>query len=169
MPPESTVRNWVTSDTDGFSKRYRDARVLLHDHWADEIVEIADDGSGDAWIDQHGRVHVNRDIVKRSELRVDTRKWLLSKLHPENYGDRVTAEHVGRGGGPIQHQHEHVVFYVPTPARAVAAEATVLDVSAMPLPTNGAQAVNSAEGKEPDGGRSDPDDNSLNSTGGDTR
>jgi len=30
------------------------------------------------------------------------RKWLMSKLAPKKYGDRLTNEHAGREGGPIQ-------------------------------------------------------------------
>ena len=32
---------------------------------------------------------VNSECVQRSKLRVDTRKWLLSKLHPDIYAERV--------------------------------------------------------------------------------
>ncbi len=48
---------------------------------ADALVDIADDVEG--WTDQ------------RSRLRVDTRKWLLSKALPKIYGDKLT--HVGEG------------------------------------------------------------------------
>ena len=34
--------------------------------------------------------------VQRDRLRVDTRKWLMSKLHPERYGDKTKLEHSGR-------------------------------------------------------------------------
>ena len=31
----------------------------------------------------------NQENVQRSKLRVDSRRWLLSKLKPERYGDRL--------------------------------------------------------------------------------
>ena len=34
--------------------------------------------------------------------RTDTRKWILSKLVPKKYGNRVTAEITGADGGPVQ-------------------------------------------------------------------
>jgi hypothetical protein len=33
---------------------------------------------------------------------VDTRKWLLSKIFPKKYGDKVSAEVSGPDGGPIR-------------------------------------------------------------------
>lgn len=80
---------------------------MLLEHWSDEVIDISDDGSND-WMERnHGEDKqstwtINGEHVQRSRLRVDTRKWLLSKLKPERYGDRV--EHSGPQGGPIQHQ-----------------------------------------------------------------
>lgn len=73
------------------------------DHWADEILRIADDGSGDTWTDGKGRQRTNHDVIRRSELRVDTRKFLMSKLHPEVYGDRSKVEVMGEGGGAVEY------------------------------------------------------------------
>ncbi|MBP9870404.1 MAG: hypothetical protein KBC53_02765, partial [Nitrosomonas sp.] len=41
----------------------------------------------DTYIDEDGHVIVNGDVVARSRLRVDSRKWLASKLIPRTYGD----------------------------------------------------------------------------------
>jgi hypothetical protein len=74
------------------------------EHWAEDIIEISDDGSRDyvATSDEDGAHRVDHDHVSRSRLRVDSRKWLLSKLAPKKYGDRVGLEHYGPGGGPIE-------------------------------------------------------------------
>ena len=53
---------------------------------ADELLDIAD-ADGD---------------THRDRLRVDTRKWILSKLVPKKYGTKVTAEITGADGGPVQ-------------------------------------------------------------------
>jgi hypothetical protein len=39
-------------------------------------------------------------MVDRSRLMVDTRKWLLSKMFPKKYGDRVATELSGPDDGP---------------------------------------------------------------------
>ncbi len=76
------MRLWAISDVKGFSARYARACELRAERWAEEIVTIADDGTGDEWVDEQGVKHTNNDKVQRSRLRVDTRKWLLSKLLP---------------------------------------------------------------------------------------
>ena len=88
MPPESTVRLWVLDNREGFAARYARARDLLLEHWADETIEIADDGSND-WMTRNEVDVANSDHISRSRLRVDQRKWLLSKLKPERYGDKL--------------------------------------------------------------------------------
>ena len=55
---------------------------------ADEILDIADDGQNDTYVDDEGREKVDFENVKRSILRVDTRKWYLSKLAAKRYGDK---------------------------------------------------------------------------------
>jgi hypothetical protein len=82
------------------------AREMQAEHFADEILEIADDGSND-WIErkrQDGSIEIvlDHEHVQRSRLRVDARKWLLSKLMPKQYGDKV--EVTGKDGGPLEHR-----------------------------------------------------------------
>jgi len=95
MPHESTVRKWAVEDREGFYTQYARAREAQTEYWADEIVAIADDSARDSWTDENGVERVDHDHISRSRLRVDTRKWLMSKLAPKKYGDRVTNEHTG--------------------------------------------------------------------------
>lgn len=75
MPALSAVSRWLNeADKQYFKGQYADARVAQACHLFDELKEIADDTTGD----------VNRD-----RLRVDTRKWYLSKLAPKIYGDKL--------------------------------------------------------------------------------
>jgi hypothetical protein len=39
--PESSVRQWVRDDRDGFAARYQAARALQVESWSDQIIEIA--------------------------------------------------------------------------------------------------------------------------------
>jgi hypothetical protein len=61
---------------------------------AEEMLEIADDAKND-WMerqdDEGGNIgwRLNGDHVQRSRLRIDTRKWLASKLKPKKYGDKL--------------------------------------------------------------------------------
>jgi len=89
MPSEPTVRRWALDDHDGFAAKYTRAREIGYLRLADEIVEISDEGKRDTWIDDAGIERVNHDVIARSRLRVDTRKWLLSKMLPKVYGDKL--------------------------------------------------------------------------------
>lgn len=101
MPAESTVRLWAVENREGFSAQYARARDAQADALAEQILEIADDGTNDTFINADGDEIVNHDHINRSRLRVDARKWFASKVAPKRYGDKVQNEHVGEGGGPI--------------------------------------------------------------------
>jgi hypothetical protein len=66
---------------------------LRAERMAEEILDIADDGSND-WIEreQDGRTVIvaDHEHIQRSKLRVDARKWLMAKMLPKKYGDRTT-------------------------------------------------------------------------------
>lgn len=92
MPDERTVRRWVLDDVGGFSPQYARAREMQAHALADELLEISDDGSND-WMERKDEKGVgwelNGEHIQRSRLRSDTRKWLLSKMLPKVYGDRL--------------------------------------------------------------------------------
>lgn len=97
MPPESTVRMWVMDDREGFAAQYTRAREIGYHAMADELLDIADDGTND-WMDRRsadgttGDAVLNGEHIQRSRARLDTRKWLLSKALPKLYGDKVEIE-----------------------------------------------------------------------------
>jgi hypothetical protein len=92
MPAESTVRLWALEDRDGFSAQYTRAREIGYHSMADELLEIADDAAND-WMERNGDDNegwqLNGEHVQRSRIRLDTRKWLLSKALPKVYGDKL--------------------------------------------------------------------------------
>lgn len=88
---DGAVRKWVMNDHKGFASRYAMARQLGFQRMADEIVEIADD-SADDYITVDGERRVNHDAINRSRLKVDTRKWMLAKVLPKIYGDKVAID-----------------------------------------------------------------------------
>ena len=106
MPAESTVRSWAIQPDHPISANYRASREIGYLKMADEMLEISDDGSNDWMERRHGDDKestwvVNGEHVQRSKLRVDTRKWILSKALPKIYGDKITAEHTGPDGAPL--------------------------------------------------------------------
>lgn len=101
MPGQRTVYQWL-NDKSEFQQQYARAREVQADRLAEEILEIADDGSRDTYKDDEGNICTDHEVVARSRLRVDSRKWLASKMAPKKYGDRLTQEIGGIGGGPIE-------------------------------------------------------------------
>lgn len=104
MPAKSTVFKWLTQNKD-FADQYARARETQADAIFDEILSIADDGLNDTYTDEEGNVRTNQDVIARSRLRVDARKWMAGKLRPKVYGDKQTLEHSGPDGGPIELTH----------------------------------------------------------------
>lgn len=100
-PDPSTVLRWV-SDNPAFAQQYAHARKIGYQLLADEIIEISDDSSGDI-IDTEQGPKVDAERVARSRLRVDSRKWMLSKMLPKVYGDKVAV--VGDPDEPVRHVH----------------------------------------------------------------
>lgn len=123
MPAISTVMLWrakdkaSTDDNDnpykGFSEQYEIAQEARFYYHADELLDIADDGTND-WmerVDKDGNEsgwQVNGEAIQRSRLRVDARKWMLSKLLPK-YADKVQQEVSGPNGGAVKTESTWVI------------------------------------------------------------
>jgi len=78
----STVFKWIT-DNKEFSDNYARAREAQADFLADEILEISEHTKED----QTPFTGIN--VIQRDKLRIDTRKWIASKLKPKKYGDKL--------------------------------------------------------------------------------
>lgn len=103
MPDKATVFRWLAKH-ESFRDQYAKAMEARAETLADEIVDIADDGSND-WIERNDPENPgyreNGEAIQRSRLRVDARKWVASKLLPKKYGERVTQEISGPDGKPV--------------------------------------------------------------------
>lgn len=78
MPAESTVRDWVKDDHEGFGAKYARARDLGVDCRADNLRNLANMALG-----------LPNEGVAAVRLMVDTEKWYLSKIAPKRYGDKL--------------------------------------------------------------------------------
>jgi len=78
-----TFLDWVDKDQE-LSGQYARARSDMIDKIADDIMTIADED-----LIPTGKGKVDSAMVQKQRLRVDTRKWLLSKLAPKKYGDKL--------------------------------------------------------------------------------
>ena len=97
-----TVLDWVEKYPE-LRDQYMQARARGYQLLADEIVAISDEAEVEArYNGDDVKLVLDATAVARNRLRVDTRKWMLSKMLPKVYGDKVTQEHTGKDGGPMQ-------------------------------------------------------------------
>lgn len=80
MPAKSTINGWALDDVDGFAGRYARAQHIRTYGMRDEIVDITDDP---------------QLSPEDKRVRVDTRKWVMAKTLPKEFGDRIQHEHTG--------------------------------------------------------------------------
>jgi hypothetical protein len=78
---------WLSQDKE-FYAAYLLAKEDQAELIVDEIMQISDDGSNDSYVDEHGNRRTDQDVLGRSKLRVDSRKWLAARLAPKRYGDK---------------------------------------------------------------------------------
>ena len=77
MPNRITVHDWMfDEDKKDFYNNYEKAVNVRTDKMFDELEEIAD-------------LSDEKESPMRSRLRVDTRKWYLSKVMPKKYGEKL--------------------------------------------------------------------------------
>ena len=105
MPERRTVYAWLMKEEfESFQHQYTRARELQAENFADEMNDIADDAVNDYMetVDAEGAVsyRLNGENIQRSRLRIDTRKWIASKLKPKKYGDKL--ELSGDKESPLQ-------------------------------------------------------------------
>lgn len=97
LPNRKTIYQWLLDGKhNDFCNKYAQARILQAEYLFDEMLDIADDGTND-WTEvetKSGRIIEvpDHEYINRSRLRIDTRKWYLSKVLPKKFGDKIEAE-----------------------------------------------------------------------------
>ncbi len=98
FPHHETFRRWL-HNSDEIRGMYARAKASQCQILADQIIEIADDSARDVIKTDDGDV-VDREVIERARIRIDSRKWLASKLAPRIFGDKLA--HTGADGeGPV--------------------------------------------------------------------
>lgn len=97
MPAVRTVLSWLSEGdkTDAkeefrrFLHQYTRAREQQADFLAEEMLEISEHTEEDH------TAFTGINVIQRDKLRIETRKWIASKLKPKKYGDRLDLNHAG--------------------------------------------------------------------------
>lgn len=107
MPSSATIYSWLLDeDKKEFLEQYEYAKNVQAENMFEELLEIADDGTNDYTTREANdgtEFEVpNTEHIQRSRLRVDTRKWYLSKVLPKKYGDKLDLTSNGEKLPPTQ-------------------------------------------------------------------
>ncbi|MEO5329956.1 MAG: hypothetical protein H7829_17130 [Magnetococcus sp. THC-1_WYH] len=85
FPTPRQFSKWLRQN-ENFAVEYQQARQEYADFLVGEILKIAE----------------TEEDPRRAQLKIDSRKWIASKLKPANYGDKQTQEIIGAAGGPVK-------------------------------------------------------------------
>ncbi len=101
FPNRLIFYKWLRDDSE-LASNYARAKRDQADFLAEELLKIADDGQND-WMEKNDPNNpgyaLNGEHSSRSRLRVDTRKWIMARMNPKKYGDRMI--HAGDGESPV--------------------------------------------------------------------
>lgn len=82
MPDRASVHRWlIDKNKREFYDQYESACNIRAENMFDALTEIADNTEGE---------------VQRDRLRVDTRKWYLSKIMPKKFGEKMDVTSDGK-------------------------------------------------------------------------
>lgn len=97
MPSCDTVFYWCHTRPD-FKAKYIAAQEARAEAVFEEILAIADDGQNDTYVDDEGKTRTDHDVINRSRLRIDARKWVLGRMAPKRFSERVELDHKSSDG-----------------------------------------------------------------------
>ncbi len=115
LPSIGTVLSW-RSDIASFSALYARAKQKQIEHMAEDIIDLSNDDTLDP-------------ADKR--IRVDTLKWLLSKLIPKTYGDKLDLTTGGEAMTVPAHQIDARVSSILMQAAARRQARPMIDVTGL--------------------------------------
>lgn len=94
LPARKTFYEWLKKD-ETLSNRYARATEIRSEKIFEEILTIADNQEDDIIQNEDGIEITNHNVIQRARLRIDARKWVLAKMIPTKYGDKIDLNHSG--------------------------------------------------------------------------
>lgn len=82
----TTHTDWLRTNKE-YSDKYARAKEDQADYLAEEMIDISEHTEEDH------TPFTGANVIQRDRLRVETRKWIASKLKPKKYGDKLDIEH----------------------------------------------------------------------------
>jgi hypothetical protein len=91
-------------------KQYTRALELKADVIAERIIRNSHNRANDFYTDSEGNVKPNPVAVQRDRLMLDADKWLLSKIAPKKYGDKLTLDGEVKTGQPLTIENINMIL-----------------------------------------------------------
>lgn len=113
MPTYGVLKRWERDHVD-FARQYDIARRQCCEYHTDEIVTIADDATNDfvQRVSGNGNTRrvFDREAFERSRLRVESRKWIASKVLRHVYGERSEVDVRTPDGLTVRHEERSALI-----------------------------------------------------------
>lgn len=90
MPAVSTVLKWLQDGANGFTEQYARAKEEQADLLVEDMLDISEH------TDEDHTAFTGGNVVQRDRLRIETRKWIASKLKPKKYGEKLDVTNTNR-------------------------------------------------------------------------
>jgi len=100
-----TVSVWLQDET--FREQYARACDIRAEAIFEDILDIADNGTNDWMRDndpENEGYRQNGEAIRRTQVRIDARKWVLGKMKPKVYGDKIDHTLGSEPGKPLVHE-----------------------------------------------------------------
>ena len=88
MPESHTFYKWIDNDEHKLLQ-YTRATNERASFIFEDILKIADSTEDDIITNDDGVPITNHNVIQRDRLRVDSRKWMLGKMNPKKYSDKI--------------------------------------------------------------------------------
>ncbi len=102
---KSTFLDIVAANSD-IADQYARAMAERQEMLFEEIITIADSQEDDISLAPDGSKVTNHNAIQRNRLQIDARKWVLSKMNPKKYGDKIDMTSGGEKMQPAP-----IIFY----------------------------------------------------------
>lgn len=87
-PSRTTFYSWLNKSPERI-ELYKAATEIRADGIFDDMLVIADDRTNDRFLDAQGNVQQSMTAVNRARVQLDTRKWVLGRMNPKKYSDKL--------------------------------------------------------------------------------
>lgn len=106
MPDAATIFRWAITNEE-FYEQYAKAREVQAEKMFEEIIDISDETHG---IIKSGAEKKSGAYANGQRLRVDVRKWYLSKVLPKKFGDRQSVVTEDKDGNVLPISGNAITF-----------------------------------------------------------